>query len=196
MQTVGVVAVEVAEEDEIEVAGADAPLLQLLVDGLPLRQDGPVDAALLAQVGEPSGAAPVDAAPPGVDENQTVRPLDEVARHGGRHQVLGPAQQVGPGQRPVGVTMVGQCLVDDDRARVQDSESRIKSRTGHGKTVLAPRSADEPGPVTALASPRIRRRREHAARRWRPARRPPRRPRCRRRRHRRPLGRRARWSGR
>ena len=38
MQTVGVVAVEVAEEDEIEVAGADAPLLQLLVDGLPLRR--------------------------------------------------------------------------------------------------------------------------------------------------------------
>ena len=116
----GVIAVEMAHEHQIEVPGADAPLLQLLVDGSPLGQVRLVDRVLVAQVGHLAEAAAVDRVPAGVDEGQAVAVLDQVGAHRDGDEVIAAAEGVGPGQRRVPGTVVGQRPVDDDSAGVED----------------------------------------------------------------------------
>ena len=119
-QAVGVVAVEVAHEQQVEVVGTDAALLQLLVDGLPLGQVRLVDGVLVAQVGHLAEAAAVDRVPAGVNEGQAVTVLDQVGAHRDGDEVIAAAEGVGPGQRRVPGTVVGQRPVDDDGAGVED----------------------------------------------------------------------------
>ena len=114
------VTVQVAHQHHIQVTYPDAAFLELLIDGLPLRQYGFVDWILMQQILDLSPPGAIDGMPAGVEEYQAMVSADQVAGNRRFDQMSLRTQCVGPCHRAIGRPVERQRLVHDHRSGMQN----------------------------------------------------------------------------